>query len=71
MGKEIIKFGNIKIGKRNFHHRKNLILLEDLDIDNMQVSSIVCSSKKIKIFYWHDDIKLNNYTQCFQKQALR
>ena len=46
MGKEIVKFGNIKIGKRNFHHRKNLILLEDLDIDNMQVSSIVCSSKK-------------------------
>ena len=56
MGKEIIKFGNIKIGKRNFHHRKNLILLEDLDIDNMQVSSIVCSSKKninILLAWWY------------------
>ena len=32
MSIEIIVFGNIKIGRREFHHRKNLILLEDADI---------------------------------------
>ena len=41
MGKGNIKFGNIAIEKDKFHHRKNLILLEDLDIDNMQVSRTV------------------------------
>ena len=46
MGKEIITFGNIEIEKRKFYHRKNLILLEDLYIDNIQASSVVSSGKK-------------------------
>ena len=40
MSKEIVAFTNIEIEKCEFHHYKNLILLEDLDIDNKQVSSI-------------------------------
>ena len=63
MGKGNIKFGNIAIEKDKFHHRKNLILLEDLDIDNMQVSrtvslvkkSILSATKIVMI------IKLNHY----------
>ena len=43
MGKEIIMFGNIKISKKKIHHHKNLILLEDLHIDKIQVSSMVFS----------------------------
>ena len=30
--KKIIAFGDIKIEKHKVHHRKNLILLEDVDI---------------------------------------
>ena len=33
MSKTIIAFGNIENEKRNFHHRKSLILLEDIHID--------------------------------------
>ena len=32
MGKEIITFGDIKVEKHKFDHRKNLILLEDVNI---------------------------------------
>ena len=41
-------FGDIKIEKRKFHHLKNLILSEDVDIQDIeiQVSSMVSSSKK-------------------------
>ena len=35
MSKEIIAFGNIEWEKSKFHHRKNLILLEDIDTDNI------------------------------------
>ena len=35
MCKEIIAFGNNDIEKRKFHHHKNLILLEGVNIDNM------------------------------------
>ena len=35
MSKIIIAFSNIEIEKRKFHHCKNLILLEGLDIDNV------------------------------------
>ena len=37
MGTEIIASGGIQIDKRTFHHRKNLILFEDLDVDKIQV----------------------------------
>ena len=46
MDKEIITFGDIEIEKRKFHHCRNLILLGYVDIDSIQVSSIVSSSKK-------------------------
>ena len=50
MGKEIM-FGNNDIEKRKFHHCKNIILLEDLDIDKIRVSSMASSGeKKYKYF---------------------
>ena len=45
MGKEAITFGNNENEERKFHHRKSLILLEDVDINKMQVSSMVFSGK--------------------------
>ena len=41
--------GNIEIGKGKFHHHKNQILLEDVDIDNILITSMVSSGE---IFYW-------------------
>ena len=35
ISKEIISFGDIETKKRKFHHRKNVILSEDVDIDNI------------------------------------
>ena len=57
MGKEIIVCAKIEIKKRKFYHHKNLILLEDVDIDKMQVCSMVSPSEKIYIYiyiykYW-------------------
>ena len=50
MGKEIM-FGNTEIEKQKFHHCKNIILLEDLDIDKIRVSSMASSGeKKYKYF---------------------
>ena len=43
MCKETSTFGNIEIKKRKFHHCKNLILLEDIDIYNILISSIISS----------------------------
>ena len=39
INKEIVAFGNIEIGKRKLHHPKNVILLEDVDIDSILISS--------------------------------
>ena len=44
-----MKFGDFEIKKRKFHHRKNLILLENVDIEKMQVSYIV--------FFWRKECK--------------
>ena len=46
MNKEVISFGNIEIEKLKFHHPKNLILLQDVDIDNIQMSSMISSGEK-------------------------
>ena len=35
MGKEVIIFGDIDIEKGKFHHFKNFILLEDVDIEKI------------------------------------
>lgn len=43
MGKEIITFVDIEV-ENKFHHRKNVILLEDVDIKKYKVP--------IVIFYW-------------------
>ena len=45
------KFESIEIEKDKFHHRKNVILFVDLDIDNKQVSSTVSFGEKICVFY--------------------
>ena len=39
-------FGKIKIKKGKFHHYKNLILLEDIDISHIEVASTVSSGEK-------------------------
>ena len=52
MGKEIIVCAKIEIKKRKFYHHKNLILLEDVDIDKMQVCSMVSPSEKIYIYIY-------------------
>lgn len=46
MSKELTVFGNTEIAKPKSHHRKNLILPEDLDIDKILRSNRVSSSKK-------------------------
>ena len=46
MSKEVITFGNTEIEKQKFHYHKNLILLEDSDINNIQVSSMVFVGEK-------------------------
>ena len=59
MDKEIITFG--EVGKRKFHHRKNLILLEYVDIENIKACSIVFSGEKnyrCFIGYKHDYYKI-------------
>ena len=60
MSKEIIAFGNIEIEKRKFHHYKNLILLEDVDIDKIQVLVVFSGEKDYKYFigYKDDDHKI-------------
>ena len=46
MDKEIIAFRCIEIEKQKFYHRKNRLLLEDLGIYKIQVSSMVSSVGK-------------------------
>ena len=60
MSKEITAFGNIEIEKRKFHHCKNLILLEDVDIDKIQVLVVFSGEKDYKYFigYKDDDHKI-------------
>ena len=58
MDKEIITFGDIEIIKRKFHHRKNQILLEYVDNDNIHVSCMISSGEtnyKYFIVYKDDD----------------
>ena len=51
---KVITFGDTETEKH--HHRKNLILLEDVDIEKIQESSIVSSGKRIyKYFIGYKD----------------
>ena len=74
MNKEIITFGDTEIEKRKFHHRKNLILLEYVDIDSILTSSLVFYGEKkninILLVTKMMIIKLNNFTWFFRKQTL-
>ena len=46
MTKEIIAFGNNEIEKRKFHYCKTSILLEDVDIGNILISTMVSCGEK-------------------------
>ena len=37
---------DMEVEKHKLHHPQNLILLEDVDIEKIQISSMVLSSKK-------------------------
>ena len=50
MWKEIMTYGNIKTEKHKYHHHENLILLDDIDTDNIEVSGLV-SSGIFSIFF--------------------
>ena len=56
MKKVSIALGSIEIEKRKIYHHRNLILLEDVDIDNILVPSMVSSGgKKYKYFIGYVD----------------
>ena len=73
MGKEIITFGDMEVEEKNkFHHRKNLILLEDVDTKKIQASNMVSSSEKKKkyfIGYKYDDIKIKPLLKMLPKKV--
>ena len=46
MNKKIITFRGTDIEKFKCHHRKNLVLLEDVDTQKTQVSNMVSSIEK-------------------------
>ena len=60
MGKEILTFGNIEIGKKNYHH-KTPIFLGDVDTEKLLVSNKISSGEKnFKYFigYLHNGNKV-------------
>ena len=46
MNKKVITLGGTDTEKFKFHHRKNFVLLEDVDTQKTQVSNIVSSIEK-------------------------
>ena len=46
IGKEILTFVDIETGKHKCYCQKNLISLEEVDIDNVSVSNKISSGKK-------------------------
>ena len=55
---KIIAFDNIKTKQSKFHNRRNLILLEDLDIGNILISGMSSSGEKKNKYF--TDYKENN-----------
>ena len=51
MVKEIITVGDIEIEKHKSHHYKSAIFLNDWDINNIQVYSIVSLGEKSYIYF--------------------
>ena len=73
LSKEIIAFVNIEIEKRKFYYCKHLILIGDVDIDNILISSMVSSGeKKYKYFidYKEDDYKTEPLRMTVSKRVL-
>lgn len=55
INKEIVAFGNIEIGKRKLHHPKNVILLEDVDIEkNTGIQYDFFRLKVLSIMFYYD-----------------
>lgn len=55
MPKEFIKFSDIEIKKRKFHHRENVILLEDVDIEkNTGIQYGFFRLKVLSIMFYYD-----------------
>ena len=46
MGKENLRFGDIKIEKHTFYLDKNPVSLEHVDIENLTVSKKISSGRK-------------------------
>ena len=46
MDKKLNTFGDTEIGKHIFHYRKNLISIDDVDIDKILISSNISFCKK-------------------------
>ena len=71
---KIITLGNIKIEKRKFHLCENLISLEDVDVGNIQVSTMAyCSEKSYRYFISYkvgDDYKIKPLHVILPKRAL-
>ena len=68
MYKGQIKNYNVEIEKRKFYYRKNLILLEDGDIKEIQVSSMAYSGEKNCIYFISnkdDNHKIKTLLMCF------
>ena len=73
MLKEIISFGDTDVTKHKLYHRKSLILLEDVDLKKIQVSSMASSGKnscKYCICYKDDDQKTKPLRRELPKRAL-
>ena len=61
MGKEILNFSDIEIGKNKFYHHESPILFKDLDIERVLVSNkISLGEKNCKYFidYLYNDQKV-------------
>ena len=79
MDKEIIATGYTEIEKRKFHHQKNPILIDDVDINKMVASNKVSfGTKSFKYFIGYKDnekvkplyimlFKMNGYTKSFNE----
>ena len=46
MNKKSITFGDIEIAKRKFYHHKNVILIDDVDINKLVILNKASSSEK-------------------------
>ena len=72
MVKEVITFGDTEVKKNKFQHCENLVLSEDVDNKNMQVSTMVSSGEKINkyfIGYKDDDHKIKPLRIMLRKRS--